>query len=67
MGAEVINYTRGLLLWDLRATSSDSKFDLVVDRIFANPELFLYQDDARVLGWWEVFALEVPLDYRRRL
>ncbi|KAH0275498.1 hypothetical protein KCU91_g4508, partial [Aureobasidium melanogenum] len=40
LGAEVIDYTRGTLLQDLKAASSIRKFDLVVDNIYTNPELF---------------------------
>ncbi|KAG9695185.1 hypothetical protein KCU95_g5101, partial [Aureobasidium melanogenum] len=40
LGAEVIDYTRGTLLQDLKAASSDRKFDLVVDNIHTNPERF---------------------------
>lgn len=40
LGAEVIEYTKGTLLEDLKALSSDRKFDLVVDNIYTNPELF---------------------------
>ncbi|KAH0151623.1 hypothetical protein KCU67_g10181, partial [Aureobasidium melanogenum] len=38
--AEIIDYTRGTLLQDLKAAPSDSKFNLVVDNIYTDSELF---------------------------
>lgn len=40
LGAEVIDYTEGLLLHDLKEAAKVRKFDLVVDNVFTNPELY---------------------------
>lgn len=40
LGAEVIDYTKGSVLKELRKAAETRKFDLVIDNVFADPTLF---------------------------
>ncbi|KAK5170263.1 uncharacterized protein LTR77_004849 [Saxophila tyrrhenica] len=40
LGAEVIDYTQGTLLQDLKNAAKVREFDLVVDNVFADPDLY---------------------------